>query len=432
MFNNKIKIGIIGLGHIGSRLFKEISSKKNDIKIKTGKTVEIAAISAKNYNKKRNFKFNKKIFYQNPLDICNHPEINIIFELVGFSGGISKKIIETSLKNNKHVVTANKAVIACHGDNLSFLAEKNKVNLEFEAAVGGGIPVLRTIKDGLSTNKIYKVSGILNGTCNYILSKMETSKDSFSNVLKKAQSLGYAEPGNPKFDLNGQDTLSKVRILSALSFNKKISKNNSLMDGIENIELQDIKMADKLNFRIKLLGITEIINNKLYERVHPCLISKNNYIGNINGVMNAVILDGLPVGQTVLQGEGAGPGPTSSALMSDLLSILRGNIKYPFGIPFSKRKKINSYDNNLYFNSFYLRLEVKDRSGVLSSITNIFTKNKISIKNLIQNPNKKSKKASIIIVTHLSLEKNFYNLIKHLSKNQFLLKKPTFIRIEKT
>ena len=263
------------------------------------------------------------------------------------------------------------------------------------------------------------------------ISKMENSKDTFSNVLKKAQLLGYAEPRNPKFDLSGLDTLSKVRILSALSFNKKISKNDCLMNGIENIELEDIEMANKLNFRIKLLGITEIINNKLYERVYPCLVKKNTYIANINGVMNAVILEGMPVGESVMQGEGAGPGPTSSALMSDLLSILRGNIKYPFGLPFEKRKKISFYDKNYYSNSLYLRIEVKDKPGVLSSITKIFAKNKISIKNLIQNPDKKNKKASIIVITHNNLEKNNNNLLINLSKNKFILKKPTFIRIEK-
>ena len=203
------------------------------------------------------------------------------------------------------------------------------------------------------------------------------------------------------------------------------------MNGIENIELEDIEMANKLDYRIKLLGITEIIKNKLFERVHPCLIKKNNYIANINGVMNAVILDGMPVGQNVLQGEGAGPGPTSSALMSDLLSILRGNIKYPFGIPSYKRKIINSYNKDFYLNSFYLRFEVKDKPGVLSSITKIFARNKISIKNLIQKPNRKNSKASIIILTHENIEKNFNNLFKSLSKNKFILKKPTFIRIEK-
>ena len=429
--HKNINIGIIGLGQIGSRLYEEILSKKKDIGIKTGVNVNILAISAKNINKKRNFKFSKKIFYKNPIYIAKDPRIDIVFELIGYSDGLSKKVVELALKNKKHVITANKALIAKNGDYLSLLAEKNKVNLEFEASVGGGIPILRTIKEGLATNKINKVVGILNGTCNYILSKMESSKDSFSNVLRKAQILGYAEPRDPRFDLNGYDTLAKVRILSALVFNNKISKNNCLMNGIENIELEDIKMADKLNFRIKLLGITEIINNQLFERVHPCLIKKDTYIANVNGVMNAVILEGKPVGQSLLQGEGAGPGPTSSALMSDLLSILRGNIKYPFGLPFKKRKKINTYDKNQYLNSFYLRFDVKDKPGVLSSITKVFTKNKISIKNLIQKPDKKNKTASIVILTHEAREKNFNSLIFNLNNNKSVKKKSTFIRIEK-
>ena len=425
-----INIGIVGLGQIGSRLYKEIFAKRKDIKAKTGININIIAISAKRINKKRTFKINKKIFFKNPITIAKNKNIHIVFELIGYPDGISKKVVETAIKNKKHVITANKALIAKNGDYLSALAEKNRVNLEFEAAVGGGIPILRTIKDGLSTNKINKVVGILNGTCNYILSKMETSKDSFKNVLKKAQSLGYAEPRNPKFDLNGYDTLDKVRILSSLAFNKKISKNKCLMNGIEDIELEDIEMANKLNYRIKLLGITEIINNRLFERVHPCLIKKDNYIANINGVMNAVILEGIPVGESVLQGEGAGPGPTSSALMSDLLSILRGNIKYPFGISSFKRKNILPYDKNKYSNSLYLRFEVKDKPGVLSSITKIFTRNKVSIKNLIQKPDKKNNKASIIIITHKNFEKNYNNLVSNLLANKFIIKKPTFIRIE--
>ena len=231
-------------------------------------------------------------------------------------------------------------MIAKHGDYLSKLAEKNKINLEFEASVAGGIPILRTIKEGLATNKISKVYGILNGTTNYILSEMESSQQTFDNVLKKAQKLGYAEPGNPKLDLNGFDAFAKIRILSALSFNTKISKSKCIMEGIENIKLEDIRIASQLGFKIKLLGISKIINNQLFETVHPCLVNKNTYIGNVNGVMNAVITEGKPVGESVLQGEGAGPGPTSSSLLSDLLSILRGNIKYPFGISFEKRKSI--------------------------------------------------------------------------------------------
>ena len=185
---------------------------------------------------------------------------------------------------------------------MSKIAEQNSVNLEFEASVGGGIPILRTIKEGLATNKIKKVYGILNGTCNYILSQMESTKESFSKVLTKAQKLGYAEPVNPKLDLNGYDALSKVKILSSLAFNSKISNTKYLMEGIQNLESKDFDIADQLNYKIRLLGITEIIGNRLFERVHPCLVKKNTYIGNVNGVMNAIILEGDPVGQSILQG----------------------------------------------------------------------------------------------------------------------------------
>jgi len=425
----KIGIGIIGLGNIGSRLYKEILSKKKDIGLKTNTDIKIVAISAKNINKKRNFKVKRKIFFKNPLEISKNPKVNIVVELIGKSDGISKSVVENALKNKKHVITANKALISKHGDYLTSIAEKNRVNLEFEASVGGGIPVLRTIKEGLATNKITKVYGILNGTCNYILSEMESSQDSFKNVLKKAQFLGYAEPGNPKLDLNGYDAMAKIRILSSLAFNKKISKSKVLMEGIEGIETKDIDIANQLNLRIKLLGITELINNKLFERVHPCLVKKDTYIANVNGVMNAVVLNGLPVGESVLQGEGAGPGPTSSALMSDLLSILRGNIKFPFGIPSNKRKKIFPYDKNLNLNSLYLRLEVKDKPGVLSQITKQLAKYKISIARLIQIPDHKRKKASIIIITHKAKELNSANCLKSFKFNKNVLKFPTLIRL---
>ncbi len=425
----KIGIGIIGLGNIGSRLYKEILSKKKDIGLKTNTNINIVAISAKNINKKRSFKIKRKIFFKRPLDITKNPKVNIVIELIGKADGISKKIVENSLINKKHVITANKALISKHGDYLSSIAEKNKVNLEFEAAVGGGIPVLRTLKEGLATNKISKIYGILNGTCNYILSEMESTKDSFQNVLKKAQNLGYAEPSNPKLDLNGSDALAKIKILSSLAFNKKISKSKCMLEGIESIESKDIDIANQLNLRIKLLGITELVNNKLFERVHPCLVPKNTYISNVNDVMNAVILEGEPVGESVLQGEGAGPGPTSSALMSDLLSILRGNIKFPFGIPSSKRKKPSIYDQNLNFNSLYLRFEVKDKPGVLSQITKQLAKYKISIARLIQIPDHKRKRASIIIITHKSKELYSFKCLKSFKSNKNILKLPTLIRL---
>jgi homoserine dehydrogenase len=424
-----INVAVIGLGQIGIYLLNELNIKKKDIELKTGKKINIVAISAKNISKKRRFKIDKKIFYKNPLEIFKKVKVDILFEAIGLSDGISKKIVETALKNKTHVITPNKALISKHGDYLAKLAEKNKVNLEFEAAVAGGIPILRTIKEGLATNKISKVYGILNGTSNYILSEMRDSKDNFYNVLKKAQKLGYAEPGNPKLDLNGFDAFAKVRILSSLAFNTKISKHKCLMEGIEKIELKDIEIANQLNLRIKLLGISQIVNNQLFETVHPCLVSKNSYIGNVSGVMNAVILEGKPVGESILQGEGAGPGPTSSSLLSDLLSVLSGNVKNPFGVPCSKRKLIKCYNVNNYTNSLYLRFEVIDKPGVLSTITNRLAKYKISVKRLIQTPDKKNNKATIVIITHKTNELNSKNCLSIFKRDKNILKFPTLIRI---
>ena len=426
---NIVNIAVVGLGQVGIYLLNELNTKKKDIEFKTGKKINVVAISAKNIDKKRQFKIDKKIFFKNPLDIFNKKKVDILFEVIGLSDGISKKIVETALKKKIHVITPNKALISKHGNDLAKLAEANNVNLEFEASVAGGIPILRSIKEGLATNRISKVYGILNGTSNYILSEMENSNMNFSDALKKAQNLGYAEPGNPKLDLNGFDAFAKVRILSALAFNSKISKHKCLIEGIEKIELEDIKISSQLDLRIKLLGMSELKNNQLFETVHPCLVSKNSYIGNVIGVMNAVILEGEPVGESILQGEGAGPGPTSSSLLSDLLSILRGNINKPFGVLTSKLKTLKHYNLNNYVNSLYLRFEVKDEPGVLSQITNRLAKYKISVKRLIQTPDKKNDKATIVIITHKTSELNSSRCLSIFKNNKNILKSPTLIRL---
>ena len=426
---NIINIAVVGLGQVGIYLLNELNTKKKDIELKTGKKINIVAISARSISKKRRFKVNKKIFFKNPLEIFNKTKVDILFEAIGLSDGISKKVVETALKNKIHVITPNKGLISKHGDYLGKLAEDNDVNLEFEASVAGGIPILRAIKEGLTTNKISKVYGILNGTTNYILTEMENSNQSFPEVLKKAQKLGYAEPGNPKLDLNGFDAFAKVRILSALAFNNKISKHKCLMEGIEKIELKDIKITNQLDLRIKLLGISELKNNQLFETVHPCLVSKKSYIGNVGGVMNAVIIEGKPVGESILQGEGAGPGPTSSALLSDLLLILKGNINNPFGVSVSNLKSLKPYNLNNYTNSLYLRFEVKDKPGVLSQITNRLAKYDISVKRLIQTPDKKNNKATIVIITHKTSELNSVNCLAIFKNNKNILKTPTLIRL---
>ena len=425
----KINIAVVGLGNVGSYFVKTVLKNKNNIARKTGRIPVIKYISAKNYLKKRTFNKNKFIWKKNPLKVLSN-DVDVVVELVGGSSGIAKKLIFAALKNKKHVITANKSLISKYGDELAIIAEKNKVNLEYEAAVAGGVPIIRSLKDGLISNKINKIYGILNGTTNYVLSSMEENKKTFSEVLEKAKKLGFAET-NPIADLNGTDAAAKIKILSSIAYNKTISKNKILVEGIQHINLVDIKHSKSLGYKIKLLAISEIKNNKLLERVHPCLVSKDSRIANINGVLNAIVIDGFPIGRSILQGEGAGPGPTTSSLISDLCSVLRGNVKYPFGVSYLNRKKIDQFDILNRDLSSYLRINVKDQPGVLSSITKIFSKNKISIKNLIQAPDKKRKIASIAIITHENKEKNFKNLIKNLTKNKFVIKKPTFIRIEK-
>ena len=426
----KINIAIAGFGNIGSYFYKVLEKNKINISIKTGKIPLVKYICAKNINKKRLIKIPKSKWINNPLNLSLMDDVDIIVELIGGSEGVAKKLVFSALRNKKHVITANKALMAKYGDQLAALAEKNRVNLEYEASVAGGIPIIRSIKEGLIANKINKIYGILNGTTNFILSSMESSRKNFYEVLDNAKKLGFAE-SNPVSDLNGNDSAAKLRILSSIAFNKNISKNKILTEGIQNINLTDILYAKKFGYKIKLLSISEIKMNQLIERVHPCLISNDSFLANINGVLNAIVIDAMPVGKSVLQGEGAGAGPTSSALISDLCSILRGNIKYPFGISSKLRTKIIKFNILKHTSSSYLRIEVKDLPGVLSSITKIFAKNRISIKNLLQNPDKKNRKATIIIITHKNLEKNYNNLFSNLTKNKFVLKKPTFIRIEK-
>jgi len=430
MTSKQINIAIVGFGNIGSYFYTTLKKNRRTITNKTGKIPFVKYISAKNKNKKRNINIPNSKWFKNPLKLTFDKEIDVIVELIGGSEGIAKKLVFSALKNKKHVITANKSLMAKYGDELAYIAEKNHVNLEYEAAVAGGIPIIRSIKEGLISNKITKIYGILNGTTNYILSEMEKSGKDFSSVLNDAKKLGFAET-NPASDLEGKDAADKIKILSSIGFKNAISKNRIITEGIQNLSQIDILHAKNLGYKIKLLAIAEIKKNKLMERVHPCLILKNSYIANINGVLNAIVVDGKPSGRSVFQGEGAGPGPTSSALISDLCSILRDNIKYPFGISYFLRRKIRKFNILNHSCSSYIRIVVKDQSGVLSSITKVFAKSKISIKNLIQIPDKKKKKASVVIITHQTLEKNFKSLLSNLYKNKFILKKPVFIRIEK-
>ena len=333
----KMNIALVGLGTIGSYLLKYLIQNKNQLIKKNMAIPNVLKVCARNRNKKRGIKIKKKLWAKDYKEIINNTNIDLVVELIGGSEGVAKKLVFESLRNGKHVVTANKALIAKYGDQLSEIAEKKGVNLEYEAAVCGGLPIVRSIKEGLIANKIQKIYGIMNGTSNYILSSMQKGKMDFKDSLINAKKLGYAE-NNPKSDLNGEDVASKLKILTSLCFNSFINKNIHV-EGISNIDKEDIINADQLGYNIKLLGISDIFKEKICQRVHPALIKKGSYLSNINGVLNAVVIEAKPVGQSVIQGEGAGPEATTSALVSDISSILRGNIKYPFSIS-KKREKI--------------------------------------------------------------------------------------------
>ena len=429
MKQKKINIAIVGLGNVGSNLYKHLVKNKKNIQKKTNVDIVIKYVSAKNRSKKRKIFIPKNKWLNNYLDASKNPKIDLVIELIGGSNGPAKKLVFNSIKNKKHVVTANKALISKYGDELSKLAEKNHVNLEFEAAVAGGIPIIRSIKEGLITNKINKIYGVLNGTSNYILSKMSNSDNNFEEVLNDAKKLGYAE-SNPSNDISGEDSKSKIQILSALSFNSFINREHINVEGIKNIDKHDIKNAKTLGYTIKHLAIAELKKNKLIQRVHPCFVSRGSYISKINGVLNAVIIEGKPIGKFTIQGEGAGPGPTTSALVSDICSILRGKIKLPFSIPNKNRKKIKSTGIDQETYSSYIRLDVTDKTGVLSQITKTLSKNKISVKRLIQNPFKSKKFSSIIIISHKAKNSDLIKTINELSKKNFIINQPKFFRIE--
>ena len=424
----KLNIAIIGLGNIGSYLFQYLKKNKRIISKKNNCIPNVIFVSAKNRNRNRGFKINNRIWLKNYLDATKNKNVDLIVELIGGAEGPAKKLVFNALKNKKHVVTANKALIAKYGNELAKIAEKNNVNLEFEASVCGGVPIIRSLKEGLIANKIHKVYGIFNGTSNYILSSMDKENKSFSDVLHKAKKLGYAE-SNPLSDLNGDDVSAKLKILSSLCFNSFLN-NNIHVEGIKDIDKDDISYAKKLGYKIKLLGYAELIGKHIFQRVHPTLIRKSSYVASIDGVLNAVIIDGIPVGQSIIQGEGAGPAATTSALISDISSILRGNIKFPFSISNKERKNLNFRQISDRYFSAYFRFNVIDKPGVLSNITQIFSKNNVSIKRLVQDPNKNKGSSSIIIITHPSKDKSLNKIIKIINKRSYVKKRSKLIRID--
>ena len=394
-----INIVIAGLGTVGTATIKLLEKNKYIFSHKFGLKINIVGIFAKDKFKKRDFKKNKYKWFNDPIKMIEQKNVNTVIELIGGEKDIAKKICYQTLKSKKNLITANKALLAHEGYKIAKLAEQNKVKIGFEASVAGGIPVISTLKKSFNGIKINKITGILNGTSNYILTNMLEEKNEFSTSLKNAQTLGYAEQ-QPNNDLNGLDTLHKILILSTIAFNKQIDLKKIMYSGIENLTKEDIFFADRLGFRIKLLGIGCLEKNKIKLIVSPFLISKKKELSNVNNNLNAIIIDANNNNKTILVGEGAGGDPTSLSVVSDLMNISnKKENEFMYGITYKDLKKINISNNFLSNNNYFIRAKIYDKPGAIAAITTILKNFRISIKSLFQEQINK-KIFNVVVLTH--------------------------------
>lgn len=419
-----IKIGIIGLGTVGTSVVKILQEHKSLIKARAGKEIVVTKGVARTLSKHSdlNIKLSDDIN-----SVINDPEIDIVVELIG-GVELAKTVVEKSLKNNKHVVTANKALLAYHRNYLSSLATKSV--LAYEASVAGGIPIIKALRDGLSANHIESIKGIINGTCNYMLTKMTKQGVAFDDVLKEAQKLGYAE-ADPSFDIGGFDASHKLLILASIAYGINALPEDILIEGIENISKEDVEFANEFGYIIKHLGIAKRHKNKVSLRVHPCLIPQDEMIAKVDGVLNGISVVGDKVGETLYYGAGAGGDATASAVIADIIEIARGNQNTPtlgYKVPLEQHH-LSLLNKNDIESEYYIRLLAQDKMGVLAQITSIFAQNKISVASLLQKQDQEG--AHILLSTHKAKEKDLQSSLSQIKNLEAIKKEPRMIRIEK-
>jgi len=393
----QLRVGIAGLGVVGGEVARQLSHRGAEIAAVAGRPFVITAISARSRNADRGFDMAGMTWVDNAADIATREDVDIVIEMIGGEQGVALDLVRAALESGKHVVTANKALLAHHGAELAALAEANNVGLMFEAAVAGGIPAVKALREGLAANSISRVSGILNGTCNYILTRMERTGEAFADVLADAQKLGYAE-AEPSLDVDGIDAAHKLTILAAIAFGQTPQFGHVSISGIRDVSAVDFAYAAQLGFRIKLVGVAE---PGQMPRMQTCLLPTTTQLAKVDGVLNAVAFEGEPVGATVLTGPGAGAGPTSSAVLSDLVDIAAGRIPYTFGRPVAAlrdgKKVVNGGGPDT---PFYVRLMVVDKPGVLADVTSVLQAHDISVESLLQQGRAPQDVVALVMTTH--------------------------------
>jgi homoserine dehydrogenase len=391
-----MKIGILGLGTVGGGVVNVLRKNSDSIERRTGKQIHIPHAAVKSLDEPRICADGDINITEDAFEVVNNPEIDVILELIGGTT-IAKELIIAAINNNKHVITANKALIATHGNELLALAKEKNVHLLFEAAVAGGIPILKSLEQGLSANKIELVAGIINGTGNFILTEMKEKGRDFTDVLAEAQALGYAE-ADPTFDIEGIDAAHKLSILAAIAFGTELQFDKVYTKGISEVTAEDIKYATELGYTIKHLGIAKRSGDAIEMRVHPTLIANDQLIANVNGVMNAVLVKSNALGTSLYYGAGAGDEATASAVIADLIDIINDQ-KSDHILGWKLQEKLEVLDSDLIESEFYLRLLVSDKKGVLAEITQIFSQNNVSIESLVQKQVDGNNNAHIAVIT---------------------------------
>jgi homoserine dehydrogenase len=435
-----LKVGLAGLGTVGSAVVHLVHQGREQLIARCGRPIEIVAVSARSRSKKRGFDAKKFRFFSDPLALARDPAVDVVVEVIGGAGDPAKRIVETALGAGKPVVTANKALLAAHGQKLAALAERQKVALNFEASVAGGIPIVKTLREGLNGASFNRIYGILNGTCNYMLTRMGEERIGYAECLREAQALGYAE-ADPTFDVEGHDTAQKLAILASLAFGTKIDPRAIYVEGISSITLADLDAASELGYRIKLLGVAVKTDAGIEQRVHPTMVPKESAIAQVMGVTNAVTMDAEGLAPITLVGPGAGGAATASAIVADLADIARGVRTPPFGRPAALMTAIRKAPMQRHEGGYYIRLLARDRPGTAATIARRLAQQNISLESIVQRhppgsrgaaaPGRSGEPVPVIMITYATSEDAVRKALAAVRRDKVVSGRPQVIRIEK-
>jgi homoserine dehydrogenase len=424
-----LKIAIAGLGTVGAGVVQLLDRQAELLAARAGRRLVVTAVSARDRRRDRGVDLSAVRWYEDAVAMAADPEIDILVELIGGAEGVAPAVIEAALANKKHVVTANKALMAEHGTRFASRAEEAGVALSFEAAVAGGIPVIKTLRESLAGNRVSRVYGILNGTSNYILTTMRETGREFAEVLGEAQKLGYAE-ADPSFDIDGVDAAHKLAILASVAFGRPVDLAGVYTEGIRHISRLDIDFAEELGFRIKLLGIARATDHGLEQRVHPCMVPRATPIAAVEGVFNAVVAEGDFVGRVVLEGRGAGAFPTASSVAADLVDIAAGRHVPAFGVPAGSLNQLAGAAMERHQGAYYMRLMVVDQPGVIADVAAALRDEKVSLESMIQRGRAPGEAVPVVLTTHDTVEAAMQRAVDRIAALDSVLEPPRLIRIE--